>query len=209
MNEFASPSRETENQRMRHLLGLREFPKRNVEEIRLLLGSDQRLAALEAIATDTLPRSKKDVKKGIALEAAEKGLISKEVLQGHSLTYIGSGTDIEYPLALGARIITMVDPIFADPKAQEEVLEKVKRLISKTPVVSGKILNFQFDFGEGQEEVTVKLVAKSYPYTEGVRAANDFDIEPDTGVIVLYASQGPRGQVSVRDSMKEKLSAGG
>ncbi len=194
---------------MRRLLGLRTFPKRTTEEKRTLLGSDQRFAALDSITTTTLPVSKKEVKKGIVLELVDKALISSELLKDHPLVYIGSGIDVEYPLAIGGRMIQMVDTLLSDPKMQEEVIAKIAKLISKNPDVVGNTLHFNFDFGSGQESVSIELVPKFLPYSEEKRLEDDFMLPSDIGVVLLYASQGPGGSVKVSDAMKERLVDGG
>ncbi|MEI6346235.1 MAG: hypothetical protein WCO79_03310 [bacterium] len=209
MEEFSQPKFESKDQRMRRLLGLRDFPKRTVEEKRMLLGSEQRLAALDAITTTTLPVSKKEVKKGIVLELADKAIISADTLRTHPLVYIGSGTDIEYPLAIGGRQIQMVDTLLSDEKMQEEVIAKITKLISAAPEVSSGTIHFTFDFGSGPEPVSVMLVSKFLPYFEEKRLEGDFVLPSDIGAIVLYASQGPGGCVGVTDAMKEKLVDGG
>ncbi|PIQ91731.1 MAG: hypothetical protein COV70_02140 [Parcubacteria group bacterium CG11_big_fil_rev_8_21_14_0_20_39_22] len=100
--EFVIPSQfKMGKEEIKRKLGFRDFPKRTIEEKRGLLGSEERVRALDAITTTTLPASKKEIKKGVVLEVAEQNLISPEVLRNNLLVYIGSGTDIEYALALG------------------------------------------------------------------------------------------------------------
>jgi|GEM_PF-3979460 hypothetical protein len=48
-----------------------------------------------------------------------------------SSVYIGSGFDIGYPLALGARRIEMVDLIFEIPEARKKVKEIKDRKFKK------------------------------------------------------------------------------
>lgn len=206
MEKFSFSNKETDEQKIKRLLGFRDFPSRTQEEKTVLLGSGECVAALEAINTTTNPRKKREIKKGVVLETLEKGLIRKEVLKSHPFVYIGSGTDIEYPLALGGRVIFMVDPIFEDPEAQKSVIEQVEKLIADKPEVTGQTLKFKFNFGEGKENVTVDLIAK--PYIENDQE-NSFKIPQNTGIILLFASQGPQGSVNASETMKEKLADGG
>lgn len=174
-----------------------------------MLGSEQRLRALNAITTTTLPVSKSEVKKGIVLELTDRALISPEMLRTHPLVYIGSGTDVEYPLAIGGRSIQMVDTLLVDPKMQDEVVAKIARLINQTPEILNDTIHFAFDFGSGPESVSVMLVPKFLPYSEEKRLEDDFVLPSDMGAILLYASQGPGGSVRVTDAMKEGLVDGG
>ena len=105
MEKFPSSQPETREQKIRKMLGLRDFPQKTLEEKKNILGSDQRVQVLDSIATTTHPNSKKEVKKGVVLEIAEKKLIAPEILEKYPIVYIGSGTDIEYPLALGEEIL--------------------------------------------------------------------------------------------------------
>ncbi len=56
----------------KRLLGLRDFPHASEKHRQGLLGSNERAHAWEAIDTSTLPRRKREVKKGIVLETLEK-----------------------------------------------------------------------------------------------------------------------------------------
>ncbi|MEK7586983.1 MAG: hypothetical protein AAB453_03900, partial [Patescibacteria group bacterium] len=64
--------------------------------------------------------------------------------------------------------IIMVDPIFADSQAEEEIVEKIKSII-KREINKGFLvgqLNFTFDFGAGIESVVVQLIPKLYERDE-------------------------------------------
>lgn len=200
--------RNEKNKRIRHLLGLRNFPKRTRDEKMALLGSEDRVRALDAITTTTLPCIQKgEMKKGVVLAVAEKNLISQEVLRRHPLVNIGSGTDIEYPLAVGGRIIIMVDPILEKESIQGEVVEKIEKLISEKTTRQGNKIFFNFDFGNGKESTSVELVNKPYPIKD--REIGDYDLPDDTGAIILFASQGPGGRVKTDEAMTSKLVDGG
>lgn len=209
MEHFPQPNNNRNEQTIKRLLGLRDFPQKTPKEKQTILGSEARVRALDAISTSTLPLKKKEVKKGIVLELAEKGLISIEVLRNHPLVYLGSGTDIKYSLALGGRVILMVDPILKDEEIQKEVIAKIQKIVGENIKITEKTLVFKFDFGEGEEDVRVELVTKPYPSNEEMRTEEDFDIPENAGLIVLYASQGPDGSIRVSDSMREKLASDG
>ncbi len=203
-DESALPSKvESKENRMKRLMGFRDFPKRTQEEKLALLGSEERVRALDAITTTTLPPSKKEMKKGAALEVAEQHLVSEEILRTYPLVYLGSGTDIEYVLALGGRNITLVDPILAIPEIKTEVIEKIKRFASDVEIKSDECV-FEFDFGHGDERVTAQLVAKAYTQETGA-----YELPDKIGALVLYASQGPGGRITADSSIKERMVDGG
>lgn len=187
------------------MLGLRDFPKRTSEEKVELLGSEQRVRTLDNITTTTLPISKKEMKKGVVLEIIEKKLLSDEILRNYPIVYIGSGTDVEYPLALGGRNIVMVDPILEDEQAINELIGKIKTLTDQDVQNNFGKITFTFDFGSGSENVVVELATRPYDKTIEDR----YEIPDNSGAIVLFASQGPSGLVRVDDNMKEKLVEGG
>jgi hypothetical protein len=200
MEKIPNFNPETREAKIRRMLGLRDFPKRTQEEKLKLLGSQQRLNVLNSITTTTLPISKKEMKKGAVLEIIEKRLLSDEILRNHPLVYIGSGIDIEYPLALGGRHIIMVDPIFVDETAISEVIERIKVACNKEAKDDDGKLSFTFDFGSSNEDVLVELSAKPYSNSN-----EGYVIPENTGAIVLYASQSPSGVVRVDEHMKSKL----
>jgi hypothetical protein len=207
MENFPISQSETKEQRMKRMMGLRDFPKKTSEEKMSVLGNEQRLIVLDAIDTTTYPRSKREVKKGIVLEVADKVLISDEILRNHPVVYIGSGTDIEYPLALGGRIIVMVDPLLGHEEARKELLEKVQKYSGANLVESDNgIIDFPFDFGSGEESVKVELAAVHYPYQENLRKEDDYQLPQDIGVVILYA---PAGVIVDEGEVKEKLTEGG
>jgi hypothetical protein len=111
--------------RARQLLGLREFDQRKPEDF---LKSGQRRAAWSAIRTNTLPTTKADMKRGVVLESIHRRLLPENIFKTHPVVYIGSGVDVEYPLALGARYIVLVDPIFTSHDAIRNVVKKVEVL---------------------------------------------------------------------------------
>jgi hypothetical protein len=190
---------------MKRLLGLREFPKKSKEEKKAILGSDQRVMALDSISTSTNPRSKREVKKGIVLETVEKELIPPDTLKHHPIVYIGSGIDVEYPLALGGRHILMVDPFLADENAKKEILQNLEKLAGTVSNIA-ETIEFKFDFGEGLEDVKVHMIAKPYPYSEKQRKDTDYVIPMDAAAILSYA---PEGISFDTDLLREKLSDGG
>ena len=206
MENFPKNQPETKEQLMKRLMGLRDFPLRTVDEKRALLGSDSRVFVLDAISTTTNPASKREIKKGIVLEVTEKGLIPEEVLKHNPIVYIGSGTDVEYPLALGGRNIIMVDPLLGHEEARQELVQKIEGIIADNPLIEDKVISFKFDFGNGPEDVKVELVTKHYPYSEDRRTEDDYDLPEEIGAAILYA---PAGVIIDDSKVRERLTDGG
>jgi hypothetical protein len=120
-----------------------------------------------------------------------------------TVAYIGSGTDWEFAVALGAKNIDMVDMMFSDDEGSQRLLEKCKefdpdaRFDPETQTV-----HFGVNLGKGSEPITLKL--------HGGDASR---YEPDTqlkGVIEIagptkgYGADGP-----VLPHVKKKMAPGG
>ncbi len=107
-------------------------------------------------------------KQEIVTEVTKKKLL-ENVLTEYPLVYIGSGTDIEYPLCLGGRVIVMVDPIFESPKALADIKTKIENITGeKIAQQSLEKLGFTFDFGSGKKPVIVHFSPKYYGSPESL-----------------------------------------
>ncbi len=182
------------------------------ERKELYLRSIEHKKAFENIDTSTNPRkAKTEQKRGIASEIIERGLISEEILRNFPIVYLGSGADVEYPLALGGRRILMVDYILKDPRIQNEIRNRVGALINQeVPLIDNK-LTFEFDFGGGSEEVVVEIHPEVYnPPTEDMaREYRTFVPPQQVGVILSFAPQGPMGPIQLDEDIKSKVVEGG
>jgi len=104
MNEMSEefrmplPKSESRDAMIRRLMGKRDFPQRTDEDRLRILKSEDRVRALNAITTTTLPPAKKEMKKGAVLQIAEENLIQEDILKSRQVVYIGSDIDAEYPL---------------------------------------------------------------------------------------------------------------
>jgi hypothetical protein len=192
---------------IKRLLGLRDFPARTDEEKLTTLRSKARKSALDAIDTTTNPRKKREIKKGVVLEVVERNLVSENLLQEYPLVYIGSGTDVEYPLALGSRRIVLVDPIFTLTEACDDVLQRVKAVAGCTPhKKEGGHYEFPFDFGSGVETASLTLVA--VPFSNDNEDVG-YKLPEKVGVILLFAPQGSGNRLEVGEHMTDSLVSGG
>ncbi len=101
-------------------------------------------------------------KQDIAIEVREQLLLDEKKLIEGAVVYVASGTDIAYPLSLGARHIIMVDPIFANNKNKEKVTEIINSITDEQPREATIGLEFAFDFGHGDETVRVEFYPEIY-----------------------------------------------
>lgn len=195
------------------LLGLdRKYQGFTDESLRQYLPSEERRSAYERIETSTLPKKRKiEQKKNIVAEVLQNVLIPEEILKEKSTVYLGSGTDIEYPLALGARNIEMVDYIFEDERAKEEVIARLNAVNVRNIRISNGGIKFDFDFGQGLELVSVALEPKAFdPHGDVMLAKIDPYLPPEEiGLIMCFAAQGPAGTIDLNDDIKSKLAPGG
>jgi hypothetical protein len=187
----------------KRLLGLREFDPTEPAELKDLFGSDERISIWNSIETDTYPRGpKREMKKNLVVEVLKKKLIDEELLKENPVVYIGSGVDIDYPLSLGARNITMIDPIFCDEAAIQDIKGRIERF--KPEKISENRFKFDFDFGKGKESVNMTLSPETYGQETGSA------ILPErVAAILLFASQSPAGTVEPDEVMKKRLARGG
>lgn len=212
IEDYAARMQERQLARAAALLGLRQFPKKTEEERRALMGSDMRFKALQSILTTTLPyKLQAEMKRHIALTVTEQGLISEEALKDFPSVYIGAGGDLEYPLAIGARHIIMVDPACGIPGFKEAIVRRIEDLTGEKVASDTLPLHFSFDFGSGKEPVSLELFAGKY-------APDQSNEDPDmplyalpekVGSILLFAAQGPRGRVEIDEAMRARLVPGG
>ncbi len=101
-------------------------------------------------------------------EVVRQELLSQELLRTLPTVYLGSGTDVDYPIALGARRIELVDPIFADPQAITDLEERLKRITTKEIKLNRDgVTAIPFDFGSGPETLYLTIIPKAY-YQEGM-----------------------------------------
>src|SRR3989338_9465933 len=110
MNEYGTPfTPESEHtlypglsKRTKELMGLREFTPMSENEVRDLLGSEQRFQSYQNMRAETIGGAhQREFKKGITREIVENKMLNEQLLKEQPTVYIGSGTDLEYPLVLG------------------------------------------------------------------------------------------------------------
>lgn len=197
---------------VRRLLGLDRNWKPLDGERKMLLGSEQRIRAYDAIDTNTNPRQPNiEKKKGVIAEVLEKRLISDDVLRAKKTVYIGSATDIAYPLALGARNIVLDDPCFSQQEWRTALGDRIRALIGEGVTEAEDAFTFEFDFGQGSETVHVQVAAREYIPIEFRKSRVDsFELPEDTGVVMLFATQGgASGAVVVTESLLSKVDGHG
>jgi hypothetical protein len=178
----------------------------------LVLGSRERIQAFDRIDTSTLPRAQRiREKKGIVSEVISRHLLPDELLRTHSAVYLGSGTDIEYPLALGCRNIVMIDPILETSGAVDEIVSRIRSILltEASLIRNQQNMTFDCDFGGGPEVVTVQLDGRRF---EPSATAGDIAaVGPikRVGLILCFAAQGPHGEVEVPKELVSRVVDGG
>lgn len=198
---------------VRRLLGLDvNFAPLSSGERESLLVSYQRRRAYDNITTDTLPQKPKaEQKKGIVAELLRKDVLDSRLLKELPTVYVGSGIDVEYVLSMGAREILLVDTIFSDRRALQDVHKRLERLTGEVAADEAVDFDLKFDFGEGLERVHVQIDARPF-VSEGEdvgQGREAFELPSKVGTIVMYAPQGPSGVIRLSDRDKNHVVNGG
>lgn len=119
--------------------------------------------AFASMSAETTPKVDAiDYKRRIVQEVTTRNLLPIDILREYPTVYVCSGLDIEYPLLLGARKIVMVDPIFEDEAELSSLQERLKGITQSDIQVDSDTFSFEFDFGEGRENVDVSCAGVLY-----------------------------------------------
>src|SRR3990167_7487380 len=113
---------------------------------------------LQSIQTATLGREGAILRKVQAVLALREALRQESIAKRLTLN-IGSDIDWQFPVALGARDIVLMDPGFKEAERLQKLLESV-RLFDKTANFQGDdptSLPFHLDLGEGVELVNLHV----------------------------------------------------
>ncbi|MDD4409937.1 MAG: hypothetical protein PHW52_04795 [Candidatus Pacebacteria bacterium] len=188
----------------KRLLGLKEFRKFSAEEERNTFSSSDRMNAYLNLSTNTFPIDHKiNYKKGIVRDIVSKDLIDENILKNNLTVYLGSGTDIEYPLAFGARNIWLVDPELNNNEAILELRERIEKITEeRLSLEIQESFRFDFDFGNGKEEVMVDIVPKKY-------GIDGIHFPENIGLVILFASQDMNRQVCIGEDIRNNIIEGG
>lgn len=200
---------ERNKERALELLGLdRIYNMLSEKEKSIFLESAERIRAFDNIDTSTNPRKQKiKQKKGIVSEILKSNLIPENILKNYPLVYLGSGTDIEYPLALGARKIIMVDCIFKQREAVADIFKKIKQLTGKDPILESNGFSFEFNFGNGGEAIKIEISSNAFnPQDKEMEAEFGKFVPPQKiGMILFFASHGPRGSIILDNETQSRV----
>ena len=192
-----------------NLLGLdRKYANFSDQEKLTFLKSKQRINAYDKISTSTNPpRANIDKKKGIVSEVIKNNLIDEETLKKYPSVYIGSGTDIEYPLAMGARKIILVDPNLAETEFRDEMLRQLNNLTPNNLTISDSKINFDFDFGNGPEKAEIVISPTHHNPRFTVNNSHGvFNSPEQIGLVMTYVTQDPySSSVEIDDDIASKL----
>ncbi len=95
-------------------------------------------------------------KRAMAEEIVCMEHVSPDIMRKAALVYVGSHVDIELALLLDGRNIELVDPCFVDAGNIMAVEKRIAQGLNKKVRPSLTDIKFDFDFGDGEEEVTVR-----------------------------------------------------
>jgi hypothetical protein len=161
----------------------------------------------------TMPHHERaEQKRGIVSEIIRKNVISEEILKNFPIVYLGSGSDINYPLAIGGRNIVLVDMAVSDENNRHGVLRRLSEVFdSEISNPDGNEFSFSFDFGDGPEEVLVSLESGMYaPMNEEQVAEYGEYVLPDkVGAILTFVLNSPLGFIKINDEALSHLVDGG
>jgi len=166
----------------------------------------QAFARIES-ATGTIANLATLRKREAIINIRERSLINETITKSAPLVYLGAGTDIEYPLTLGAREIVMVDPIFTEQRFIDSVKGRIGAIAGEVRVAADGALQFQFDFGNGPEPVIVRLCASAYGESGQIAGSSVKAFEPPEKIGMFLTFQGPDA-TSDKESF-ERLVEGG
>jgi len=183
---------------VRKLMGLDIEPV-SQERIMAAFPTEDLRRAMSLINAETMPRkSAVEHKKRTATEIREKNLIDQTILKQYPTVYVGSGVDIEYPLTLGARKVEMVDPIFHDERAVSDLITELTKIAGEAPKQTSKNnFEFHFDFGDGDEKVTITVSPTLYaqPGADRIFSQEEdsiplYDLPERVGMILGFRTTG-------------------
>jgi len=200
-------------ERIRELLGIRNFESVSNEKLHELFRTSDLMNSYENLYTTTgetemgggkYQQGKIETKKGNVREILMNKMISEEILKTLPTVYLGSGTDIEYPLTIGSRNIVMFDPIFQNPEVRKKLFTRIEKSIKER--LSGNLSNefsFSFDFGNGDESVKVKIIPEYYTNKTSM------ELPEQIGLVIMFASQNEEKRIYIGDGLKNKIIDGG
>lgn len=134
----------------------------------------------------------------LGFEIGEKYSAAKT---GGEVVYLGSYTDIHFPLSMRGRSITLVDPVFRD---EPEMLDQLKSEIEKygeftmTQEDDAYHFAFEFDFGQGKEPVNVTLLPQG---------AEEYSPTSEIGMLLSFKGNGYTNPFKFR-KLSEKMKEG-
>ncbi len=189
-NEDPYPSMSPED---RERFGLNEtIEEVDKESMKKLFNSDELVKAFENMRAQTFPRAHAtNMKREIVLQTKENNIMSREILSRGTAVYIGSGDDIEYPLLLGARDITLVDSGTESPERFiEVVLKKINDIGGKEITIKESTISFKIIESEEAVPVTVHLERKNIAGFPGNDTETEDYVAPQNISLLLSFNSG-------------------
>lgn len=120
---------------------------------------DLMIATFQGRNDEEILKSKRALVSGVV----ESKQLPRETLRSHATVYVASQTDLSFPLLLGARKITLVDPVFSKPEEVVRAINLAERISGEqvqAVLSSSARFKFELDFGHGNEVVDVTCLAQ-------------------------------------------------
>lgn len=113
---------------------------------------------LRSIQTSTLGKEHATLRK-IQAVLALKDILKEENIAQKTTVYIGSNIDWQFPAALGARNITLMDPEINTPEQRLKLLTSTREFDEKAffQIDNPSHLTFNLDLGEGVEQIDLQI----------------------------------------------------
>jgi hypothetical protein len=138
------------------------------EKIERLLPTEFLQRAFNNLTTETtFAEEATERKRNWILEIRKRKLINPEILKNNPTVYIASGTDVEFPILLGAQNIIMVDPIFEDKEKVNEVRRRIEAMIGNNELkISEEQINSKtktiFEFTIEENNFRIEVIPAYY-----------------------------------------------
>lgn len=167
--------------------------------------------AFKQMSAMTFPKiSALNQKRATVFEVREKNILSPERQLNGMAVYIGSGTDIEYPLCMGMCNIFLVDPCLCGPRMVDDLVNRVEQIIGKGKVTRGNgQISFIFDSKSSNPEiVVVHLVDRHARIGPVAPTQGAYILNSDTKIFLLLAFASG-GYIDEDQKLLDAVEAGG
>lgn len=159
--------------------------------------TEDQLSAIKSLKSYTTLSDEATDSKLDYIVQTSKILKKEPALKNEWALYLAAAVDIELPLLMGFRKITLLDPEYKLGEGIKEISEKVSRYSGNfdREALKGTL---RFDFGEGPENVEIQLIPM------GMR-----DYQPEREYGFMFEVLGPEQTIFFQNYVFEKTRLGG